>query len=145
MREISHYVSACGSTIRGAQIVVAGEIMLKPFSLAKYFYVSLVVACIGSVGCSADDDFDSEETMNQENLSADNEQIAVEAEAIKDASWIDPKILAEGDYESPMPILDSVDEVSLTSEEEERAIDEAREKEKHTKAPRGPKTPPSKD
>lgn len=119
--------------------------MLKPLSRAKYFYVSLVLACFGSAGCSADDDFNSEETIDQEYLASEKELIFIETEATEDAMWTDPKSLAEREYESPMPVLDSVAEVSLTPEEEERAIDEARDKEKYTKSPRGPKTPPSKE
>ena len=119
--------------------------MVKPFSLAKYFYVSLILACFGSAACSADNDFNGEKTMDQENLASDKEPISIETEATTDAMLTDPKSLALRDNESPMPVLDSVDDVLLTPEEEERAIDEARDKEKYTKTPSGPKTPPSKE
>lgn len=42
-------------------------------------------------------------------------------------------------YASPMPELDSVDDVLLTPEEEARAIEKARETEKITKPPSRPK------
>lgn len=119
--------------------------MLKTISLSKYLQVSVVLLCIGSVGCGADDQLKSEDAMDQEILAADDQPISVEAEPIQDVSWTDPKNLVEGDFDSPMPVLDSVDGVTLTPEEEERAIDQAREEEKHTKPPSKPKTPPSKE
>lgn len=119
--------------------------MLKPFSLRKYILLSLILLCFGSVGCNADDEFNSEEAMDQKILAADKEPISVETEATQDTSWIDPRFLAEGYFESPMPVLDSVDEVSLTPEQEERAIGQAGEKEKYTKSPRKPKTTPPKE
>lgn len=110
-------------------------------NLLKTILITLILPCIGLVGCKANGDSDGADDDQKISITDEN-IISVEAENSQDSLTVDPKSLMDEDVASPMPELDSVEDVLLTSDEEERVIDEAREKEKYEKEPRKPKPPP---
>ena len=107
-----------------------------------------MLLCFGSVGCNADEEFNGGEEMDQKIVETDDKgPISVDTDATPDGWTADIKSLVEEEFEfeTPMPVLESVDEVLLTPEEEQLAMEQAEDKEKYTKTPRGPKKPPSKE
>lgn len=95
--------------------------------------------------CDADEDTNSVGKMNQETKAPGKKPVTTELGDAQPGSYEDPHALAEGEFESPMPVLESVDEVLLSPEEEENAKAKAEEKQTYTKKPGKPKSATQKE